>query len=268
MYHPQRVCVSHRGYVSPTECAYQPQRVCVTHRGYVVTHRGYVSPTEDTCYPQRLCVTHRGYVSPTECAYQPQRVCNTHRGYVSHTEGTCHPQSVHISHRGYVTPTEGMYHPQRVCISHREYVLATEDKYPVGNAGFARWGHEPLALVQNLLFGKIFSENCMKMKEIGPSGVPHGSVRGITQRVCLTQKGYVSLLRWYQSMYAPQRVLSWVFITINLFIVRFGDGGFSSHPSIVGSVVECSPATRAARVRFPDDAKCFFEHFSNEWSID
>ena len=24
--------------------------------------------------------------------------------------------------------------------------------------------------------------------------------------------------------------------------------------SIVGSVVECSPATRAARVRFPDDA--------------
>jgi hypothetical protein len=28
---------------------------------------------------------------------------------------------------------------------------------------------------------------------------------------------------------------------------------FSS--GIVGSVVECSPATRAARVRFPDDAK-------------
>ena len=27
--------------------------------------------------------------------------------------------------------------------------------------------------------------------------------------------------------------------------------------SIVGSVVECSPATRAARVRFPDDAKFF-----------
>ena len=25
--------------------------------------------------------------------------------------------------------------------------------------------------------------------------------------------------------------------------------------SIVGSVVECSPATRAARVRFPDDAR-------------
>ncbi len=27
--------------------------------------------------------------------------------------------------------------------------------------------------------------------------------------------------------------------------------------SIVGSVVECSPATRAARVRFPDDATKF-----------
>ena len=27
-----------------------------------------------------------------------------------------------------------------------------------------------------------------------------------------------------------------------------------SHGCIVGSVVECSPATRAARVRFPDDA--------------
>ena len=27
--------------------------------------------------------------------------------------------------------------------------------------------------------------------------------------------------------------------------------------SIVGSVVECSPATRAARVRFPDDANLF-----------
>ena len=31
----------------------------------------------------------------------------------------------------------------------------------------------------------------------------------------------------------------------------------SIHLSIVGSAVECSPATRAARVRFPDDAKSF-----------
>ena len=31
--------------------------------------------------------------------------------------------------------------------------------------------------------------------------------------------------------------------------------------SIVGSVVECSPATRAARVRFPDDANTFFVMF-------
>ena len=29
------------------------------------------------------------------------------------------------------------------------------------------------------------------------------------------------------------------------------------YASIVGSVVECSPATRAARVRFPDDADFF-----------
>ena len=29
--------------------------------------------------------------------------------------------------------------------------------------------------------------------------------------------------------------------------------------SIVGSVVECSPATRAARVRFPDDANFFLK---------
>ena len=34
--------------------------------------------------------------------------------------------------------------------------------------------------------------------------------------------------------------------------------GVVFHHSIVGSVVECSPATRAARVRFPDDAKKFF----------
>ena len=31
----------------------------------------------------------------------------------------------------------------------------------------------------------------------------------------------------------------------------------SKQDSIVGSVVECSPATRAARVRFPDDANFF-----------
>ncbi len=32
------------------------------------------------------------------------------------------------------------------------------------------------------------------------------------------------------------------------------------HHCIVGSVVECSPATRAARVRFPDDAT-FYNFF-------
>ena len=37
----------------------------------------------------------------------------------------------------------------------------------------------------------------------------------------------------------------------------FLEGNLAFHLSIVGSVVECSPATRAARVRFPDDAKYF-----------
>ena len=38
----------------------------------------------------------------------------------------------------------------------------------------------------------------------------------------------------------------------------------SFSPSIVGSVVECSPATRAARVRFPDDAIFFITHLKGE----
>ena len=38
----------------------------------------------------------------------------------------------------------------------------------------------------------------------------------------------------------------------------FNNLAFFKHVSIVGSVVECSPATRAARVRFPDDATSFF----------
>ena len=40
------------------------------------------------------------------------------------------------------------------------------------------------------------------------------------------------------------------------------------HPSIVGSVVECSPATRAARVRFPDDAISFYNVQENNPYID
>ena len=38
---------------------------------------------------------------------------------------------------------------------------------------------------------------------------------------------------------------------------KFVEIGTLLHLSIVGSVVECSPATRAARVRFPDDAYFF-----------
>ena len=40
---------------------------------------------------------------------------------------------------------------------------------------------------------------------------------------------------------------------------------FKWYPSIVGSVVECSPATRAARVRFPDDAISFWVHSKFYW---
>lgn len=40
----------------------------------------------------------------------------------------------------------------------------------------------------------------------------------------------------------------------------------SNISSIVGSVVECSPATRAARVRFPDDATfCFWRGVCVTW---
>ena len=34
---------------------------------------------------------------------------------------------------------------------------------------------------------------------------------------------------------------------------------------IVGSVVECSPATRAARVRFPDDALLFSQELEQKY---
>ena len=37
---------------------------------------------------------------------------------------------------------------------------------------------------------------------------------------------------------------------------------------IVGSVVECSPATRAARVRFPDDAYLYFVYFLGKRKIE
>ena len=39
--------------------------------------------------------------------------------------------------------------------------------------------------------------------------------------------------------------------------MKFAKQSLGSCQSIVGSVVECSPATRAARVRFPDDAGPF-----------
>ena len=47
------------------------------------------------------------------------------------------------------------------------------------------------------------------------------------------------------------------FSTSNLSLTKFVKKPASVYASIVGSVVECSPATRAARVRFPDDADSF-----------
>ena len=40
----------------------------------------------------------------------------------------------------------------------------------VVDPGFPRGGRQPLSLSENLLFGKVFARNCMKMKEIGPRG--------------------------------------------------------------------------------------------------
>ena len=40
--------------------------------------------------------------------------------------------------------------------------------YSVADPGFPEGeGHQPLSLGENLIFGKIFAGNCMKMKEIG-----------------------------------------------------------------------------------------------------
>ena len=39
----------------------------------------------------------------------------------------------------------------------------------VADPGFHRvWGANPLVFGKNLLFGKIFAKNCMKMKDFGP----------------------------------------------------------------------------------------------------
>ena len=40
----------------------------------------------------------------------------------------------------------------------------------VADLGFLRWGRNPRVWGKNLLLGKIFAENCIKMKEIRPGG--------------------------------------------------------------------------------------------------
>ena len=46
----------------------------------------------------------------------------------------------------------------------------TQAHISVADTGLPRWGYQPLSLGKNLLFDKIFSANCIKMKEIGPRG--------------------------------------------------------------------------------------------------
>ena len=42
----------------------------------------------------------------------------------------------------------------------------------VADSGFPRTGASALKESANLLFGKCFAENCIKMKEIGPRDPP------------------------------------------------------------------------------------------------
>ena len=55
---------------------------------------------------------------------------------------------------------------------------------------FPDWEANPLVWSENLLFGKIFVENCIKMKEIGPRGgaslaPPRGSVNVLESQLTI-----------------------------------------------------------------------------------
>ena len=60
-------------------------------------------------------------------------------------------------------------------------------------------------------------------------------------------------VKWYFS-WTPRPRFD-ILIIINLYLAKLASLSLW-HMSIGGSVVECSPATRAARVRFPADAFC------------
>ena len=50
-------------------------------------------------------------------------------------------------------------------------LIVTVRKKSVADPGFHRGGDNPRTGGANLLFDKVFTENCMKMKEIGRRGV-------------------------------------------------------------------------------------------------
>ena len=80
------------------------------------------------------------------------------------------------------------------------------------------------------------------------------------------------LVRFYACVYLFEHLnIRWACCSERLVLdttdtaVKFLGIEHQAQVSIVGSVVECSPATRAARVRFPDDAQYFF---SFQYTID
>ena len=82
-------------------------------------------------------------------------------------------------------------------------------------------------------------------------------------KVELTLWKYVHIDKIIMSIESKKAIF--IIIKIHMCLQNFeiSKTNYSKHfehftqESIVGSVVECSPATRAARVRFPDDAVHF-----------
>ena len=46
----------------------------------------------------------------------------------------------------------------------------------VADPGFSEGGEQPLSSEQKPIIWQVFAKNCMKMKEIGPRGVPSAPV--------------------------------------------------------------------------------------------
>ena len=57
-----------------------------------------------------------------------------------------------------------------VLCNHNFALRQKEDMHWSGRSMISQREHQPRGVCANLLFGKIFAENYMKMKEIGPRG--------------------------------------------------------------------------------------------------